>query len=84
MATIYPRENQSIDQLIKAFRSEVEKEGILTKLKSKRHFIKPSRIRYEHDQKVSYKMSKHNDETQKKKPRRSSSKKHSDENKSRG
>lgn len=58
MATVNVRENQNIEGAVKKFRSEVEKEGILTTLKSKRHFMKPSRVKYEHRKKLEYKLSK--------------------------
>ena len=52
------REDGDIDSLIKRFRKEVEKEGILTTLKKRREFKKPSRIKYEHNIKINYKMRK--------------------------
>ena len=52
------REDSNIDFMLKKFRNEVEREGILSEQKKRRHFLKPSRIKYELKRKTDYRLTK--------------------------
>lgn len=45
MATVYARSNESIEQLLKRFRSSVQRDKILTTARKKRFFISNSEKR---------------------------------------
>jgi ribosomal protein S21 len=56
MATVSnPRENRTIEEMIKIFRRECDNEGILSELKKRKYFMKNSRIAHENRKKLEHK-----------------------------
>jgi ribosomal protein S21 len=52
MATVYNKDgNKSVEQMIKEFKKEVDKEEILTELKNREYFKKDSILRHEEKKK---------------------------------
>jgi small subunit ribosomal protein S21 len=42
MPGLKSRDNESVDRLLKAFKKQVEKAGVLSELKKRQHYEKPS------------------------------------------
>ena len=51
----YDKKDGNIEFLLKQFRREVEKEGILSESKKRRYFVKNSRIKHEKNKKQKHK-----------------------------
>jgi small subunit ribosomal protein S21 len=47
-------QNESIDSALKRFKKKLENEGITKEYKEKQFFVKPSKIRHDHDRSIQH------------------------------